>query len=87
LIQGNPATFKKVIIKNIVIWSTTFLFSSGFFDKGIYQVSPYIQIVQDGLPEELLLCIDENIFEIDYHYLNWPIKQEAGLLNVVGIGE
>ena len=87
LIQGNPATFKEVIIKDIVIWPTTFLFSSGFFDKGIYQVMPYIQIVQEGLPEELLLSIDENIFEIDYHYLNWPIKQETGLLNVVGIGE
>ena len=83
LIQGNPAILLTTVIKDIVFWSTSFVFPSNFFDPGVYQVQPYIQIMQDGLPDELSLSIDENIFNIDYHYLNWPIKQQFGYLTVV----
>lgn len=87
LIQGSPATLLTATIKEIEFWPTAFVFSSYFFSEGVYQVMPYIQIVQQGLPDELLLSIDENIFDIDYHYLNWPIKQQTGVLTVEGLGE
>ena len=87
LIQGNPATFLQIIVKDVVLWPTRFVFSIGFFNEGIYQVIPYIQIVQEGLPEELLLSIDENIFDVNHHYLNWPIKQQPGLLTVEGLSD
>jgi hypothetical protein len=48
---------------------------------------PYIQIVQQGLPDELLLSIDESIFALDYHYLSWPIQQQYGYLTVENISE
>lgn len=87
LIQGSPATLLTVIIKDVVLWPTSFVFSSGFFNEGVYLVRPYLQLIQEGLPDELLLSIDKDIFNVDYHYLNWPIKQQAGLLTVENISE
>ena len=85
LIQGNPAILGSTVIKGVVSWQTSFVFSSNFFSEGIYEVSPYIQIIQQGLPMDLLFAIDENIFDTDYHYLSWPIKQKVGLLRVENI--
>ncbi|MEJ2543508.1 MAG: hypothetical protein P8Y99_05525 [Calditrichaceae bacterium] len=85
LIQGNPAILSTTVIKDIVYWPTSFVFSSNFFNTGIYQVNPYIRIIQEGLPDELLLSIDEEIFAINYHYLYWPIKMRTGLLTVIDL--
>lgn len=81
-LQGNPAFLDTIIIKGIQIWTVTYIFPPNFFNDGTYQVCPYLQILQENLPEELLLSIDENIFETSYHYLNWPIKQQYGFLKV-----
>jgi hypothetical protein len=68
-------------------WPSAFVFPSNFFSQGIFEVNPYLRIVQEGLPDELLLSIDKNIFEVDFHYLYWPIKTKAGLLTVNNIEE
>lgn len=87
LIQGNPGIFKTIKLKGMETWPSAFVFPSNFFSQGIFEVNPYLRIVQEGLPDELLLSIDKNIFEVDFHYLYWPIKTKAGLLTVNNIEE
>ena len=81
-IQDNYVIFRKAIIKDTVNWTISIIFPSKVFPDGIYQVWPYLRVIQDGLPNELLVNIDENIFEFDYHYLFWPAKLQPGYIIV-----
>ncbi|MEJ2054625.1 MAG: hypothetical protein P8X42_11965 [Calditrichaceae bacterium] len=77
-LQNDSVSFRKAIIKDTVSGTIPVILPPKIFPDGAYEVWPYIRIIQDGLPDELLTTIDENIFELDYHYLSWPVKLQPG---------
>ena len=48
--------------------------------SGTYDVIPYIKILQDGLPSEMLISLGENSHRYDTSYLNIPFKEKTGTL-------
>ena len=47
-----------------------------------YEVIPYLRIIQDELPDELIKSIAEGADRYHYNYLKIPFKQEVGHLTV-----
>jgi len=82
LIQGTPGVYRKTVIDSVTTWKMSYAFSPNFFNGGTYQIIPYVRIYQKELPDELLRSIDEDIFEFNYKYLKWPLKQRPGKLQV-----
>jgi hypothetical protein len=81
-LQGQPGDLREANITEETFWVNSFLFSPNFFSAGTYQIWPYIQIVQEGLPYELLNSIDEDIYTTTFKYLQLPIKLQRGILKV-----
>jgi len=53
-------------------------------EPGVYDVIPYLRIVQEGLPEELIKSIGENADAFHHDYLRIPFKWAIGRLKVLG---
>jgi hypothetical protein len=50
--------------------------------EGTYDIIPYIKIIQESFPFDLLLCMGVDIYTYNTSYLNIPFKEETGQLKV-----
>lgn len=82
LLPHNVPTTEVINVGKKAIWQGYFFIPAYYFAVGEYEVVPYLQIRQDNLPEELLLCFGEDVHELSYDYLNIPFKQTAAILKV-----
>ncbi len=78
----SPATVEAVSVGLGSIWEGKLFIPANYFEPDEYLVVPYIQIIQENIPEELLLSLGEQVHELSYDYLNIPFKQTAAVLQI-----
>ena len=51
-------------------------------EQAVYEIVPYLRLVQDGLPNALIKSISSNADKYDYEYLHIPYKWNLGQFSV-----
>ena len=69
-------------ITGISDWTIICSFPPGSFKTGIYEFTPYLIIVQDDLPQELIESLGSDAYGFNPNYFKIPFKQTPGLLKV-----
>ena len=82
MLRGTQPVLVEQYITQPSIWNIGYKFSPGFFATGDYQFMPIIEILQEGIPQELLNSLGENAYNFSLEYLNIPFKQTPGMLAV-----
>jgi len=72
--------FRTYAIKKSETWYLNVNNDSLKLAPGTYDVIPYIKIIQDHFPNEMLQSIGENPHNYDTSYLNIPFKEDTGQL-------
>jgi len=62
-------------IDSLTIWETAGRLPDGSFESGSYEMIPYIRVIQQGLPDELLLSLGEEVNEYALDYLHVPYSR------------
>lgn len=82
LIKSSHAYWEMRTITEPVTWQIINKFAPGFFTPGTYLFYPFLEVVQQDIPQELLNSLGEDVYAFGMDYLNIPFKQSPGVLSV-----
>ncbi|MBD3225561.1 MAG: hypothetical protein GF313_12600 [Caldithrix sp.] len=83
LLRGTNTLIRDELITEETEWRMAYQFTSGFFEKGEYEILPYIIVEhKNTIPQELISTLGDDVYNFTSEYLKIPFKQESALLSV-----
>ena len=82
MIKSSNANWDTQVITEPITWQIINKFAPGFFDPAIYYFYPFLEVVQEDIPPELLASLGEDVYNFSMEYLNIPYKQSPGIFTV-----
>jgi len=82
MLRGDPTFLMEEWISDFHQWLMLFKFTPGFFPAGKYDFIPYLEVVQEEVPEALLNSLGKDVYGFNLNYLKIPFKRRDGLLRV-----
>ncbi len=82
MIVSNNTEWQGEAITEPTTWYMIYKFSPGFFEPAVYHFYPFLEVVQEGVPSELLRSLGEDVYAFGLDYLSIPYKQSPGIFTV-----
>jgi hypothetical protein len=71
-----------IVLDSLRSWETFYFFNPDSVAPGQYEIIPYVQVQQSGLPAQLLLSIGANANKYSFDYLNVPFTRKTAFLTI-----
>jgi len=82
MIKSSNANWDTQVISEPITWQIFNKFAPGFFEPATYYFYPFLEVVQEDIPAELLASLGEDVYSFSMEYLNIPYKQSPGVFTV-----
>ena len=83
--KGNGEIYAS-IKDSVRTWNLTLDIVPNYLPIGEYEIIPYILILQDNVPEELIQSLGDDVEDFGENYLNIPFKRTGGKFKVTPTG-
>jgi hypothetical protein len=83
--KGNGEIYAS-IKDSVRTWNVTLDIAPNYLPVDEYEIIPYLFILQDNVPEELIQSLGDDVEDFGENYLTIPFKRTGGEFNVNPIG-
>jgi len=70
------------VIDSATVWSMTFFWEKGWLEEGRYEIIPFLEVKQEGIPQGLLSRFRDAFRLSNLEFFEIPSKQRSAILTV-----
>lgn len=83
IFPGRQTVWTEEVITTPLEYTIVYSFLLNFFQPGVYNFIPILEIVQPGIPDELLYSLGTDVYGLSSDYLALPFRRQNGHLTIV----